>query len=211
MSIKKDFYLNQANTIIKNLEKRNMEGFYCNSKEEAKQKVLELIDENSSVSWGGSMTLGEIDIYSPLKEGNYKVIDRDSVNTPEEKRQKYLEAFNADYYLMSTNAITLDGKLINIDGNGNRVAALVYGPKKVIIVAGMNKVCPSEDKGVERVRNLATPPNAMRVGVNTPCSKTGKCHDCLSDQTICCQILTTRYSKHPDRIKVILVGEELGY
>ena len=211
MTPKQQSYKNQATTILKELEKRNMEGYYCESKEEAKKKALELIEENSSVSWGGSITLSEVGLLDEIKRGNYNVLDRSTGKTREEVRKIYHQALDADYYLMSTNAITLDGKLVNIDGTGNRVGALIFGPRNVIIIAGMNKVAPTEEMALARIRNIASPPNAIRVGVDTPCSKTGKCHDCLSDQTICCQLVTTRYSKPKNRIKVILVGEELGY
>lgn len=206
-----EFYQKQANTIIKKLEQRNMKGYFFHTAIEAKQKAIDLMAENSSISWGGSETLKEIGIFDELNKLNYKLYDRSNAKTPEETREMYLKALNVDYYLMSTNAITLDGKLVNIDGNGNRVAALIYGPKNIIIIAGMNKVVKDEANAIERIRNIAAPPNTIRLNINTPCSTSGKCHDCTQEQTICCQTVTTRFSRIPNRIKVILVGEVLGF
>ena len=199
-----------AEKIIKNLEKRDMQGFYCETKEDALKKALELTKEGSSVSWGGSESIKEIGLLDALRSGNYTLFDRYKAKTPEETRQVFLQAFDADFYFMSTNAITLDGELLNIDGMGNRTAALIFGPRNVVIIAGMNKVTTDLDTAVKRVRCKACPPNALRVGAATPCSKTGVCHECLGG-TICCQIVTTRQSRIKDRIKVILVGEDLGY
>ena len=117
----------------------------------------------------------------------------------------------ADYFLMSTNAITMDGELVNIDGRSNRVSCLCWGPQNVIIIAGMNKVALDVESALKRVRNFAAPPNAVRLNKNTPCAQTGKCADCYSPDCICSQIVITRRSSTPNRIKVILVGEELGY
>lgn len=206
-----EFYQKQASSIIKKLELRNMEGYFCHTSKEAKEKVFELIADNSSISWGGSETLKGMGILEELNKRNYKIYSKANCKTPEEIREIYLKAFDVDYYLMSTNAITLEGELVNIDGNGNRVAALVYGPKNVIIVVGMNKVVKDETAAIERVRSIAAPPNAIRLNLNTPCSTTGKCHDCTHEQTICCQTVITRFSRIPKRIKVILVGEILGF
>ncbi|PKM51947.1 MAG: lactate utilization protein [Firmicutes bacterium HGW-Firmicutes-7] len=211
MTPKKDFYQIQAEGIIKKLAQRNMPGFYCSTSEEAKNLAIELMDSPSVISWGGSVTITEIGLLDELKKHNYTLIDRKEAKSPEEVREIYLKAFDVDYYLMSANAITLNGELVNIDGNGNRVAALIYGPKNVIIIAGMNKIVPDEQGAVARIRNFATPPNALRINSDTPCSKTGKCNDCLQDECLCCQIVTTRFSRIPKRIKVILVGETLGY
>lgn len=140
LNAKQNYYENVANTIIKNLGKRQIEGYYCKSREEAKEKALELITENSSVSWGGSMTLIETGLLEAVKKGNYKTIDRDSAKDNEEQRRIYSEICGSDYFLMSTNAITLDGELVNIDGRGNRVAFLCYGPQNVVVLAGRIKV-----------------------------------------------------------------------
>lgn len=201
------FYENQAATIIKNLEKRNMEGYYCPDGASAVQTALSLMPEHSVISWGGSMTLSETGLMEQLQKRDYTLIDRMTAATPEERRELYAKATLADYYLMSTNAITLDGQLVNIDGAGNRVACLIHGPENVIILAGMNKVCPDVESAIRRVKNCATPPNTVRLNCKTPCAVTGICGDCLSPETICCQEVITRYS----RIKVILIGEEYGY
>lgn len=140
-----------------------------------------------------------------------KLLDRDTVKSDEEKRMVHYETFNCDYYLMSSNAITQDGKLVNIDGNGNRIAALIYGPANVIIIAGMNKITADEDSAIKRIRNYTAPLNSLRLSKYTPCTRTGSCEECLSDDCICCQVLVTRKSSHKKRIKVILVGEELGF
>lgn len=208
---KKVFYENQANTIINKLKARKMEGYYCPDIESARQKVLELIGtEKKLVTYGGSMSLGEAGIYDAVEAAGHDLLRRENYVTPEKKAECYAKQVASDVYLMSTNAITLDGELVNIDGSGNRVACLIFGPKEVIILAGMNKVVATVEEGVSRVRNFASPPNTVRLSCDTPCSKTGQCGNCLND-TICCQIVVTRASRIPGRIKVVLVGEELGY
>ncbi len=164
-----------------------------------------------SVSWGGSETLKEIGLLDELKNSDYILYDRHSVNTPEEKVLMYSKIVTSDYFFMSSNAITLDGQLVNIDRNGNRVACLITGPKNVIIIAGMNKIVTDVDAGIERVRNMASPPNAIRAGFKPPCTELGKCTNCLVEDCICCEIVITRKSVITGRIKVILVGEVLGY
>lgn len=211
MSYLKDSYALTAATIIKNLEKRNMEGYYCADADAAIQKVLELIPDASVVTWGGSETLVETGILNALKEAPYTLIDRTTAKTPEEKREMYGKLVMSDYCLMSTNAITLGGELINVDGAGNRVACLITGPSYVIVVAGMNKVVANTEDGIRRVHTAAAPPNTLRVGVETPCSKTGVCADCLSPGCICNQTVITRRSMIPGRIKVILVGDSYGF
>lgn len=211
MTPKQKYYENAAATIIKNLEKRQMEGYYCTTREEAVQKALELMPEGASIAWGGSMTLFESGLMNAIREENYEIIDRESAKTPEEQRKLYGEICCSDYFLMSTNAITLDGELINIDGRGNRVAFLCYGPQNVVILAGMNKVVSDVQSGIQRVRDVASPPNTVRLNKNTPCAVTGRCGNCFSPDCICSQIVITRRSGTPGRIKVILIGEELGY
>lgn len=188
-----------------------MEGYYCPDAASAVKQALALMPDGSTISWGGSMTLSETGLMDALQSHDYTLIDRMTAQTPEEKRELYAKATLADYYLMSTNAITLDGQLVNIDGAGNRVACLIHGPEHVIILAGMNKVCPDIESAFHRVKNCATPPNTVRLNCKTPCSVTGICGDCLSPETICCQEVITRYSRVPGRIKVILIGEEYGY
>lgn len=208
---KQKYYENVANTIIKNFSKRQIEGYYCKNRKEALQKALELIPEGASVGWGGSMTLVETGLLEAIKTGDYKVIDREKARDLEEQRKVYGEICCSDFFLMSTNAITLDGELINIDGRGNRVAFLCYGPQNVLILAGMNKVVSDVESGFKRVRDIASPPNTIRLNKKTPCAITGKCEDCYSPDCICGQFVVTRRSGVPNRIKVILVGEELGY
>ena len=208
---KKKYYENVANTIIKNLCKRQIEGYYCSNRIEALKKTLELITEGASIAWGGSVTLEETGIMEAIKNGNYKIINRDLSKTYEEQRKMYGEICCSDFFLMSTNAITLQGELINIDGRGNRVAFLCYGPENVLIIAGMNKVVTDIDSGIKRTRDIAASPNAIRLNRKTPCAITGKCEECYSEDCMCGQFVITRRSIIPNRIKVILVGEELGY
>lgn len=211
MTPKKQYYENTAKTIIANLEKRQMKGWYCQDSAAAVKKVLELVPEQSSVTWGGTMTMEECGLMDALKKGSYTLIDRLAAKTPEEKKTLYAKAVCADYFFMSANAITLNGELINVDGAGNRVACLCSGPDNVIVLAGMNKVVTTLEDGHNRVRNTAAPINTLRLNKKTPCSVTGKCADCQSPDCICSQIVVTRRSHIPGRIKVILIGEELGY
>ncbi len=200
-----------AKKVIDAMAKRRIEAYYCKNKEEALKKAVELIPEGSEIAWGGSETIKEIELIKTLSNGNYKLLDRSAAKNQEEVEEIYRKAFFSDFYLMSTNAFTLDGKLINIDGTGNRVAAMIYGPKNVIVVAGMNKLETDEQAALIRARNKAAAINTLRLDKKTPCEKTGVCHDCLCDDTICCQTVVTRMSRLQGRIKVILVGEELGY
>lgn len=194
--------------IIKGLESRNMKGFYAHSKAEALKIAIEIIPDGSTVTMGGSVSAREIGLVDAMKLGNYKFIDRD---LSDNKRAAALAAYDVDVFLASCNAMTEDGVLVNIDGNANRVSAIAYGPKKVVFIVGMNKVCKDVDSAMKRARNVAAPVNAQRFGLDTPCSKTGSCMDCKSPDTICCQFLITRYSRHDDRIFVILVNDNLGF
>lgn len=197
--------------IIKELESRNMEGYYAESGEEALKLALDMIPEGSSISWGGSVSIKEIGLQQAVCQGNYKVYDRDATNTPEERRQVMIDAYGCDYFITSTNAITATGELVNVDGMANRVSAIAFGPKNVLMIVGMNKVVKSVEDAISRTRNEAAPVNAQRFGIDTPCVKTGVCFDCKSPDTICCQTLITRYSKIKGRIKIILVNEDLGF
>ena len=197
-----------AQKIIKGLESRNMAGYYAASGEEALKKALSLIPEYSTVTMGGAMSAHEIGLVDALKSGNYHFIDRDKA---EDKRAAMLAAYDADFFLSSVNAMTDDGILVNIDGNSNRVSAICQGPKHVLFIVGMNKVCGDLDSAMKRARNVAAPTNAQRFGLATPCAKTGKCMDCKSPDTICCQFLITRFSRHTGRIHVILVNDSLGF
>jgi len=194
--------------VIKGLESRNMTGYYAESREAAKALALSLIAEGSSVTMGGATSAHEIGLVEALKAGNYNFIDRDAYG---DKRAAMLAAYDADVFLSGVNALTEDGQLVNIDGNANRVSAIAQGPKKVIFIVGMNKVCDDLDGAMKRARNVAAPINAQRFGLSTPCAKTGACMDCKSPDTICCQFLITRYSKHKGRIHVILVNDALGF
>ena len=197
-----------AQKVIKGLESRNMTGYYAEDKAAALKQALALIPEGSSVTMGGAMSAHEIGLVAALKAGNYNFIDRDAY---EDKRAAMLAAYDADFFLVSANAITQDGVMVNIDGNANRVSAIAQGPKKVVFIVGMNKVCDDLDGAMKRARNVAAPINAQRFGLNTPCAKTGACMDCKSPDTICCQFLITRFSRHKDRIHVILVNDSLGF
>lgn len=197
-----------AQKVIKGLSSRNMTGYYASSAEEAKKIALDLIPEGSTVTMGGGMSVHEIGLVDALKSGNYNFLDRDQA---EDKRAAMLAAYDADFFLSSCNAITEDGVLINIDGNSNRVSAIAQGPKKVLFIVGMNKVCSDVDGAMKRARNVAAPINAQRFGLDTPCAKTGSCMNCKSPDTICCQFLVTRFSRHADRIHVILVNDSLGF
>ena len=197
-----------AQKVIKGLNSRNMTGYYASSAEEAKKIALELIPEGSTVTMGGGMSVHEIGLVDALKSGNYDFLDRDKA---EDKRAAMLAAYDADYFLSGCNAITEDGILINIDGNANRVSAIAQGPKKVIFIVGMNKVCDDVDGAMKRARYVAAPINSQRFGLDTPCCKTGSCMNCKSPDTICCQFLITRFSRHEGRIHVILVNDTLGF
>ena len=212
MEPKQSFYETQAKTIIRQLEKRRMEGIYCPTREDAVHTAMSLTAADTAVSFGGSMTLAETGILDALRQRNdIRLIDRSLAKTPEEVKQAYRDSFSTHTYFMSTNAITLDGQLVNVDGNGNRVAALIYGPDQVIVVAGMNKVAADTDDAIRRVHHIASPPNCIRLHKHTPCAATGICAECLGDDCICSQTVITRRSGIVGRIKVLLVGEELGY
>ena len=203
-----------AQQLIPRMEKRQFEVCYCDTGSEAFAKACSYFTDGCSIANGGSTTLKEIGMMSFLAgEGGekYNFIDRSVCKTMQEKREVFAKAALADYYLMSTNAFTLDGELVNIDGVGNRVAALCFGPENVIVIAGMNKLAKDVDSAIERVHLTAAPPNALRLSCKTPCAMTGQCGACLSPDCICAHTVVTRFSRIPGRIKVILVGEDLGY
>lgn len=200
-----------AKTIIKNLQRRHIEGFYCPSGEEAVKKVSELIADGSTVTWGGTMTVRDLGIPEYLKgRGTLEIIDRDLAETLEERQAMYLRAFSADVYLSSANAISEDGVIVNIDGAGNRVAAITWGPKKVIFVIGLNKVTQTVEAALSRARGTASPINSARFDIKTPCKADGVCHNCNSPECICNYVHFLRNSPK-GRHTVILVGENLGY
>ena len=200
-----------AGKVIKNLARRNIEAFYCPTSREAVDKLLEMIPQGSSVTWGGSMSIRDIGIPAALADaGKYEVYDRDKAPDRAAATEIYLKAFSCDYYLSSANAITEDGVIVNIDGTGNRVAAITFGPRNVIFVIGMNKLTQNVDAALARARSLAAPVNTARFDIQTPCKLDGVCHNCLSDDCIYNYIHYLRHSpkgKH----KVILVGESIGY
>lgn len=211
MSAKKQYYENLADSLIEKFNPRGIEGYYCDTASEALTMAKRFLTPECTISWGGSETLKQIGLLDALRSSDYILFDRDTAHTQQEKDLMYSKTVMSDYYFLSSNAITLEGELVNIDGNGNRVACLITGPKNVIVIAGMNKVVPDVKSAIARVRNIAAPPNALRLGLRTPCSNLGKCVNCLSEDCICCQLVVTRKSRIPNRIKVILVGEELGY
>jgi hypothetical protein len=211
MSFVKQSNANAAATILERLKKRNMEGYFCETSADAVELALSLMPEGSSISWGGSETISECGLMDAIREKNYTLIDRATAKTPEEKREIYGKTVMADYFLMSTNAITMEGELVNIDGFANRVACLCAGPEHVLVIAGMNKVVKNVESGLDRIRTKAAPPNTVRLNKNTPCAKTGICGNCFAPDCICSQTVITRRSGIPGRIKVILVNEDLGF
>ena len=192
------------------LKKRHFEAYYVSDKDAAVKKILEIIPKEHSISWGGCMTMDQLCLKDKLVSEGYTIIDRDTASNQDEREELMHKALNCGSFIMSANAITEDGQLFNIDGKGNRVAALCYGPQNVIVIAGMNKVVQDMDAAYDRVRGYAAPANAQRFDIDTPCKKIGECADCFSGSTICAQFVTTRICKPAGRIKVVLIGEELG-
>ena len=207
---KQKYYEKRAQVLLKNLRSRHFEAYYCPDKEQALAKALELIPEGASVGWGGAMSAQQIGLIDAVKAGKYQVIDRDTGATPQEREALMKRCLTADVFLCGANALSLDGQMVSIDGNGNRLAAIVYGPETVLVVAGMNKVCDTLEAAMTRARTVAAPMNKQRFSAQTPCEVTGACADCKSDGCICNQILITRNCRPNGRIKFILVGEELG-
>ncbi len=208
--MQKMYYDKRGSVLVKNLQSRHFEAYYCSTKEEALQKALELIPEGSTVGWGGSVTCQQIGLLDAVRAGEYRPIDRDACKTPEEREESMRRSLLTDVFLTSANALSMDGQMVNIDGNGNRVAAIVYGPKQVIVVAGMNKVEDTLDAAINRARTVAAPMNEQRFGHPNPCYTTGSCADCKSETCICNHILVTRHCRG-GRIKFVLVGEDLGF
>lgn len=211
MSPKKQYYENLADSIIKKLNQRGMEGYYCDSGKDAAAMAKRFLTPGCTIAFGGSMTLGEIGLMDELSDCDYLIYKRPGPDSEISYQEYYSKAVCADFFFMSTNAITIDGQLVNIDGAGNRVALLIHGPSNVIVIAGMNKVESTLDAAIDRVHNMAAPPNCVRLNKNTPCAETGKCADCIGKDCICANTVITRKSMQQGRIKVILVGEELGY
>lgn len=207
---KQKYYEKRAQLLIKNLRSRHFDAWYCADREAALQKALELIPEGASVGWGGAMSAQQIGLMDRVNAGPYRAIDRDKTKTAEERKAAMKQCLLADVFLTGANALSMDGQMVNIDGTGNRVAAIVYGPETVIVIAGMNKVADTLEDAVRRARTVAAPMNKQRFALQTPCEVTGTCGDCKSEGCICNQILITRSSKPAGRIKIILVGEDLG-
>lgn len=206
----KKYYEKRGAILVKNLRNRHFEAYYCATREDALRKALELIPKGATVGWGGVMSAHQIGLVEALHQGDYRPIDRDKCRTPEEKLQAAKDSMFADVFLTGANGLSLDGQMVNIDGTGNRVAAIVYGPKEVLVIAGMNKVTDTLEQAMDRARTVAAPLNQQRFGLDNPCTVTGTCADCKSETCICNQILITRHCRPVGRIKFILVGEDLG-
>ena len=201
----------KIDTVIKNMEKRGIQGHYCETKEEACEMILSMIPDKCLVSWGGSATINSLGVKEKLADRDVQMIDPYGTSDPSESIERRRQGLLSDIYLTSTNAVTTDGELVNIDGTSNRVAALCFGPKKVIVVVGANKLARRLDDALERAKLYAAVPNNVRLKRNTPCTVTGICSDCVSKDCICCNVVTTRYCSIPGRIQVILVNENLGF
>lgn len=210
MDPKREMYTKRGAVLVKNLQKRHFQAFYCEDRASALQKAMELIPDGVTVGWGGAMSAQQIGLMDELRQRNVTLLDRDKATTPQERGAMMKQCLTADVFLTGANGLSLDGQMVNIDGNGNRVAALCFGPKEVIVIAGMNKVAGSLEEAYVRARRFAAPVNAQRFDFETPCSKTGMCADCLSPQCICSQMVVTRRTSS-GRIKVILVGDDLGF
>ena len=206
----KMYYEKRASVLVKNLRSRHFEAYYCDTRQDALAKALELIPEGSLVSWGGAMSAQQIGLIGAMRVGNYRTIDRDKCVTAEEREQAMKDALFCDTFLMGANAMSMDGEMVSIDGTGNRIGALVYGPKSVIVIVGMNKVEDTLEEAIRRARTVAAPKNKQRFGDGTPCAVTGICGDCKSEKCICNHIVITRHCRPVGRIKFIIVGEDLG-
>ena len=208
---KEMYYEKRAQILVKNLKARHFDAYYCANKEEALKKALELIPEGASVGWGGALSAQQIGLMDAVNAGPYTALDRTGITDPDQVKAIYQQHFTADVFLTGANGLSLDGQMVNIDGTGNRVAAIIYGPKTVLVIAGMNKVSDTLEEAIHRARTVASPMNNQRFGNDNPCSFTGTCADCKSETCICNQIVITRHCRPAGRIKFILVGEDLGY
>ena len=208
---KKLYYEKRGKLLVKNLKSRHFDAYYCDNAQEALEKALDLIPEGASIGWGGTVSATQIGLLDAIRQGNYQAIGRDGCQTPEEKEEAARKALFADVFITGANAMSIDGQMVSIDGTGNRVAAIIYGPKKVIVITGMNKVCDTLDEAIRRARTVASPMNMQRFLRDTPCAVTGTCADCKSEACICNQILVTRHCRPIGRIQYIVVGEDLGY
>ena len=205
----KELYTDKrAQILVRNLQNRHFGAYYCKTKEEALAKALELIPEGATVGWGGATSAQQIGLLDAVHDPKYRCIDRD---TAPDRAQAMRECLWADVFITGANAISLDGQMVNIDGIGNRLAAICYGPKSIVVIAGMNKVADSLELAIQRARTVAAPINKQRFPGDTPCLVTGSCADCRSEACICNEILVTRNCRPAGRIQFVLVGEELGF
>ena len=213
---------NRVETTLKNLKRNKMEAYYVDTKEDAQKLVRTLISKGDTLSCGGSVTLKQTGIYDIISSSDYNFLDRSACETPEQVEEVYRKTFCADAFFTSANAVTENGELYNVDGNSNRVAAILYGPKSVICVCGINKLVKNIGEAIARVKTKAAPPNTVRLGIETPCAKTGECvslkkddpemcEGCHGDGRICCNYVVCAQQRHVNRIKVIIIGEEYGY
>ena len=204
-------YEKRGEILVKHLQQRHFDAYYCSDKQSALQKALELIPEGAAVAWGGAMSAQQIGLLDAISAGNYDAVPSHPSETAEQQRQKAKDSMFCDVFITGANGLSLDGQMVNIDGTGNRVAATIYGPGTVLVIAGMNKVEPTLEDAVKRARNTAAPMNMQRfTNKHTPCAETGICGDCKSADCICNQIVITRHCRPTGRIKFILVGEDLG-
>lgn len=210
-SPKEMYYEKRGQILVKNLKSRHFDAYYCANVQQALEKALELIPEGSSVGWGGATSAGQIGLIDAVRGGNFKAIDRDNAADAEHRERLMRDCFSADFFLTGANALSMDGEMVNIDGLGNRVSAVIFGPKNVLVIAGMNKVVDTLEDAVTRARTVAAPINEQRFGKQTPCNATGTCADCKSVDCICNHIVVTRHCRPVGRIKFILVGEDLGF
>ena len=208
---KKLYYSKRGEVLVKNLKKRHFDAVYCDTKEDALMQAIAWIPEGSTVGWGGATSAQQIGLMAALNAGNYQTLDRDKCETAQEREKIARDCLSADVFITGANALSMDGQMVNIDGNGNRVAAIIYGPGSVVVIAGMNKVTDDLESAITRARTVAAPINQQRFGLNNPCTVTGTCADCKSETCICNHIVVTRHCRPVGRIKFILVGEELGF
>ncbi len=212
MSTPKELYFEKrGQSLVKALQGRHFGAVYCKTAEEALDAALSLIPQGASVAWGGASSAQQIGLLEAVKAGEYRALDRDSASCAEERVKIMDSHHSAEVFLTGANALSMDGEMVNIDGMGNRISCIIYGPQKVIVIVGMNKVCDTLDDAVQRARTVAAPVNQQRFLGSTPCTVTGTCADCKSTDCICNHILVTRHCRPAGRIQFILVGQELGF
>lgn len=209
--LKKAYYATIAQRMIPNLAKRQMEAYYCEDERSARDKILSLIPQGASIGWGGSQTLKQIGVMDALHTGSYQLLDRSAATNSAERKSVYSQIESADVFLTGTNAITRDGVLLNMDGRSDRVCFLCHGPRSVIIAVGMNKVVATVEEGLNRIWNVAGPLNAMKNQRKTPCAVTGVCVQCQSEDCVCSNLVITRRSAFKNRLKIVLIGADLGF